>query len=231
MTAFPENELEKGLEDASQGHLDVDAWVQELVRSRVWVPLQGVEGASGSFPVLSIDGGSYVPVFTSEGQINAAAGAGQRVNPPVAELVASLPESVGLAVNPGGTVGLPLPAAVLRQALGMSSTISAGTTVRIGEPAEEPTQLLEAVADTLAEVEAVRAARRCWAAVGESRPGLVLGLDVDPDNEGVRAAALEAVRRAVGAGTADFPVDVVFDNDRDEFTSWMASNADPFFVR
>jgi type III secretion system (T3SS) SseB-like protein len=146
----------------------------------------------------------------------------------VRELVAALPDSVGLAVNPGGTVGLPVGAAVLRQALGLPTDIQAGTTVRVGEPAEEPTALLAEVAESLVAVPAVRAARRAWAVVGEGKPGLVLGLDVDPDAPEVRQLALDTVRRVVGREPAGFPVDVVFDNDRGPLVEWMHAHAEPF---
>ena len=228
MTDFPRNELESRLLDASAGRIEVEAWLTDLAAASVWVPLAATDGQSGSFPVMSIDGGSYVPVFTSQEEIDRAAPGNDRVHPPVRELVTALPDSVGLAVNPGGTVGLPVPAAVLRQALGLPTDVAAGTTVRVGDPAEEPTELLAGIAAVLGEVPAVRAARRAWAVVGEGRPGLVLGLDVDPDSPEVRGQALEAVRRAVGTGAADFPVDVVFDNDRGPLVEWMHEHAEPF---
>jgi hypothetical protein len=144
--------------------------------------------------------------------------------------VASLPESVGLAVNPGGSVGLPLPAGTLRQSLGLPGRIEAGTRLRIGEPAEEPEELLATIARGLASVSAVRSARRCWAAVGESRPGLVVGLDIDPDNHQTRTAALESIRSVADTSPGDFPVDVVFENDRDELTTWMTAHVEPFYA-
>jgi hypothetical protein len=228
MTDFPRNDLESRLLDASAGRIGVDAWLGDLVATAVWVPLTATEGQSGTFPVMSIDGGSFVPVFTSVEELDRAAPGTQRVCPPVRELVAALPDSVGLAVNPGGTVGLPVGAAVLRQALGLPTDIQAGTTVRVGEPAEEPTALLAEVASALVAVPAVRAARRAWAVVGEGKPGLVLGLDVDPDAPEVRQLALDTVRRVVGREPAGFPVDVVFDNDRGPLVEWMHAHAEPF---
>lgn len=229
MTGFPHNEVERSLADAAAGRVTVEEWLSRFVDATVWVPMTASSGQQGSFPVLSIDGGSYVPVFTSEGEVDRAAPDNPRIAPVVRELVASLPESVGLAVNPGGSVGLPVPAATIRQAIGLGPRVPAGTKVRIGEPAEEPEELLAAVAVGLGGLPAVRSARRCWAAVGESRPGLVIGLDVDPDNQQTRTSALDAVR-AVADGTAgSFPVDVVFENDRDEFTAWMHAHVEPFY--
>lgn len=229
MSGFPRNDVERTLDDAANGRVAVVEWLRVFVDATVWVPMTASSGQQGTFPVLSIDGGSYVPVFTSEAEVDRAAPDNPRIAPVVRELVASLPESVGLAVNPGGSVGLPVPAATIRQVIGLGPQVPAGTKVRIGEPAEEPEELLDAVAVGLGGLPAVRSARRCWAAVGESRPGLVIGLDVDPDNQQTRTSALDAVR-AVADGTAgSFPVDVVFENDRDEFTAWMNAHVEPFY--
>lgn len=229
MTQGPANDVERGLWAASEGRLAVEEWLVQLLSAQVWVPLS--DPAAAGLPVMSIDESSYVPVFTSLEQLRVAVPEGSYVAPPVRELVASLPESVGLAVNPGGEVGLPLSASVVRQAAGLSTTLSAGTKVRIGEPAVEPVELVAEVTRELDTVPAVRAARRAWAAVGDSRPGLVVAVDVDPDNSSTRDAVLEAVRRAAGSSPTDFPVDVVFDNDRDVFVQWMHEHAEPFYQR
>jgi hypothetical protein len=97
-------------------------------------------------------------------------------------------------------------------------------------PASEPTELLDAIGAALRRVPAARAARRCWAQVDDDRPGLVVGLDVDPDNPPAREAALSAVHAALDAAAPDFAVDVVFSSERDGFTEWMSANAEPFFV-
>lgn len=229
MSGFPHNQVEQSLAEAASGRVTVEEWLGAFVDALVWVPMTATSGQQGTFPVLSIDGGSYVPVFTSEAEVDRAAPDNPRITPVVRELVASLPESVGLAVNPGGSVGLPVPAAVIRQAAGLGTRVPAGTKVRIGVPAEEPEELLAAVAAGLAGLPAVRSARRCWAAVGESRPGLVIGLDVDPDNEQTRAGALDAVGGVAEGSAGSFPVDVVFENDRDEFTTWMNAHVEPFY--
>jgi type III secretion system (T3SS) SseB-like protein len=225
---FPRNPLESRLLDASAGRIEVEEWLQDFLSASVWVPLTATEGTTGTFPVLTIDGGSYVPAFTSVEELDGAFPEGERVCPPVRELVAVLPEPVGLAVNPGGTVGLPVAGAVLRQALGIPTHVTEGTTFRVGDPVEEPVQLLGEVARALRPMGAVRAARRAWAVIGDGSPGLVLGLDIDPDNDEVRQGALDAVRRVVGAEPAGYPVDVVFDNDRGPLVEWMHDHAEPF---
>ena len=228
MADFPRNPLESRLLDASAGRIEVEEWLQDFLGASVWVPLTATEGTTGTFPVLTIDGGSYVPVFTSVEELDGGFPEGERVCPPVRELASVLPESVGLAVNPGGTVGLPVAGVVLRQALGIPTHVAEGTTFRLGDPVEEPVQLLSEVARALGPMHAVRAARRAWAVIGDGSPGLVLGLDIDPDNDEVRQRALDAVRRVVGAAPAGYPVDVVFDNDQGPLVEWMHDHAVPF---
>lgn len=226
---FPCNDLEVSLQQAYTEQIPVDEFVRALLAARVWVPLTPSADGSASMPTVTIDDQALLPVFTSEEQLLLGAPDCERVTPPVAELLTQLPAHVGLAVNVGGDVGLPIFAAGLAQARGGVATLSAGTRVRVGEPADEPTDLLAGLGAALAAVPAVREARRCWAQVGESRPGLVLGLDVDPDNPQSRSSALAAVREAVGTASSDFPVDVVFGSDRDSFTTWMSANAEPFY--
>jgi hypothetical protein len=131
-------------------------------------------------------------------------------------------------VNPGGSLGLPVPAAELRRLVDGRGTIPAGSTVRVGAPADEPEAFLEAATHELAQLPAVRFARRCWAAVDDNEPGLVLGVDVDPDSDDVRSSVLAAVRRAATTSAYPASVDVVFANDRDALTQWMHENAPPF---
>ena len=57
-------------------------------------------------------------------------------------------------------------------------------------------------------------------------PGLVIGLDLDPDQPATRELALRAVRDVAAEGGA--PIDVVLSADRDSFTRWMSANAAPF---
>ncbi len=228
MADFPRNALESRLLDASAGRIELEEWLQELLGAAVWVPVTVAEGITGTFPVLTIDGSAYVPVFTSVEELDGSFPEGQRVCPPVREFVPVLPEHVGLAVNPGGTVGLPIAGVVLRQALGIPTHVTEGTRFQVGDPAEEPVHLLGEVSQALLPMSAVRAARRAWAVIGDGSPGLVLGLDLDPDTDAARQGALDAVRRVVGAEPTGYAVDVVFDNDQGPLVAWMHDHALPF---
>jgi hypothetical protein len=225
---FPSNPLEESLRDAAEGRVSVGEWLESLLAAQVWAPVSSADGGSGTFPVLSVDGGSYVAVFTSEEELSRAQPQAAYVVAPCRDLVQHLPAHVGVAVNPGGSLGLPLPAAELRRLVDQRGRIPAGSTVKVGEPAEEPVPFLGAASGELAQLPAVRAARRCWAAVDDNEPGLVLGVDIDPDSEEVRGAVLASVRRAASTSAYPGSVDVVFANDRDALTQWMHENVQPF---
>lgn len=228
--AFPDNDLERGLSDAAEGRRSLADWLEELVTVPVYVPMQQASGGGATFPVLTIDGQTYLAAYTSESELAASGTTSGWVHVSLAELVPTLPAHLGVAVNPGGTLGLPVSAGDLRRVVSGEGRIAAGSTVRVGHPAEEPTEVLEAVAGELRTVPSVKGCRRCWAAVGENTPGLVLGVDIDPDVPEQRRMVVEAVGRAARSVGYRASVDVVFANDRDALTEWMHANAEPFLV-
>ncbi len=225
---FPANELEVSLQDAFDQRTPVEVFVARLLDDVVWVPLAQQPDGTQTMPTVTMDQQALLPVFTSEEQLHAGAPDAPRVRPPVRELLDMLPAHVGFAVNVGGDVGLPIHAATLRQADQGRTTLPAGTRIRIGEPADEPVDALERLAAALTAVAAVREARRCWAQVGEDSPGLVIGLDLDPDHPQTRQLALDAVRDVATVSASR--IDVVFSADRNQFTDWMNANAAPFYV-
>lgn len=97
---------------------DTEAVMRAVATSDVVVPqtpdapgdAQKPEG-SLSLPVIEQDGTQYVPVFTSETTMRAAApDLGEAVSVPAAQLGANWPsDELWLAVNPGTQEGLTLP--------------------------------------------------------------------------------------------------------------------------
>lgn len=152
------------------------------------------------------------------------------VNPPVHEFVSYLPGNMGIAINPGGDLGLPLEPDAVQMLSGKPLTVDAGTSVYLGDPAVEPAQLLAKVADALRDLPGVKAARRCWAVVGSQPPGLVLSVDLTQDTDALREQVAKAVAEAGEKAPPGFSVDVVFDADGSEFTNWMLANTTPFFT-
>jgi hypothetical protein len=225
---FPDNELETVLAAASRGETTALSFVDLLFRSSAFFPV-AVDGGGGSPPIVTIGGADFVPTFTSRAEADAVMAGSTFVETPVREFMAGMATHLGLAVNPSGTLGLPIFAEAVQHQLHRATIISAGTRVRLGEPAVEPTELLAAISAGLADVRAVREARRVWVQIGEGVPGLVVGLDVDPDNPDVRESAVSAVGTAHRGVPSSFAVDVVFVHDRNDFTEWMNANAAPFY--
>lgn len=226
---FPGNELEVVLVGASRGEATPLAFVELLFRSTAFFPREVAQPGGEALAVVTIEQQDYIPVFTSAGEADAVLPVPVLVEAPVRDVMDRVPPHLGLAVNPSGTLGLPISAEAVQHQLHRATMIPAGTRVRLGEPAIEPTELLAAIGAGLAAVPAVREARRVWAQIGESDPGLVVGLDVDPDNPDVRQAAVSAVGAAHRRVHSDFAVDVVFVHDRNDFTEWMNANAAPFY--
>jgi hypothetical protein len=94
---------------------DTEAVMRAVASSEVMVPqsAQAPESADGglSLPVIEQDGTSYVPVFTSETTMNAAApDIDDAVAVSAAALGANWPsDDLWLAINPGTENGLTLP--------------------------------------------------------------------------------------------------------------------------
>jgi len=227
---FPGNDLEVVLTAALQSETTVGAFVELLFRSTAFFPMT-VDATGGRSPsVVTIDGADFVPVFTSQREADVVMAGSVMVQSPVREFMEGVPPHLGLAVNPSGTLGLTIPAEAVHHQLTRAVTIPTGTIIRLGEPAVEPTELLAAIRVALGAVPAVRQARRVWAQVGDAEPGLVIGLDVDPDNPGVRQEAIAAIATVHGGSPSEYEVNVVFANDRSDFMQWMNERAAPFYT-
>lgn len=225
---FPSNDLEIVLQAASRGETGVDSFVEALFASTGYFPVAVAADGAASLTVMTVGDQPYVSMFTSSEQASVAGVASSIAEAPVREFMAGVPAHLGIAVNPGGDLGLPVVAATVQLRLGRGSMVPAGTRIRIGEPAEEPEDLLQRIGAAFLAVPGVRTARRCWAQVGAEAPGLVLGVDVDPDNPDVRESVIRAVGRANSA--PGVTVNVVFANDGGELVSWMRDHAEPFYT-
>lgn len=227
---FPSNELEQVLLAASRNETGVDSFLDQLLASAVFVPSSTGPDGGRALDITSLDNRAYVTVFTSPDQAKSASADGELAEVAASDLLEMIPEHVGFAVNPGGDLGLPVYAETLRQAAHGSTRLTAGTRIRIGHPADEPTAFLEALGTAFRQLAPVRSARRAWAAVDDQPPGLVIGVDVDPDSPDTRGAVVDAIGRTARSHGTPFTVDAVFTNDRDSFTEWMHSEASPFYT-
>jgi type III secretion system (T3SS) SseB-like protein len=231
---FPSNDLEEGLQSASEGRTLPQEFLIRLFQSDVIVLDLPTSDGERYLGTITMDDQQLVPVFTSLEQAqlsgllrpesHALAGV-------LREIMATQPVQWGIAVNPGGTLGLPIPAEVVRSQLERPHTVPVGTTVRLGEPAVEPTALLVAITDQAESMPAVRGLSRCWAQVGDHPPGLVVGVDLDPDSAEARAAIIRAMDGARAMQHPDFTVDIAFWTDGGAFVEWMQQNVEPFYRR
>ena len=119
---YPQGEQTEAVIAAGMAAGDTDAVMRAVAASEVVVP-QTAEASetdlpdgSISLPVIEQDGTSYVPVFTSESTMAAAApDIDEAVSVSAAELAANWPsDDLWLAVNPGTDDGLSLPPDAVR---------------------------------------------------------------------------------------------------------------------
>jgi hypothetical protein len=235
--SFPNNPVEETLVAAKAGQVAGDRVVDVLADADLWVPLpRGATDTQGALPIMIIDEAKYVAVYTSEEQFKRCAGDMSYAVAPGRAFVQTLPPELGLAVNPGGEVGLPIPPAAL-QAMRDEEGVAAGTRVMLGEPAEEPHDLLEALrAAFAAAAPEVTTARRAWGKVGAYPEGLLLGIETTPDDDSSRQSALNAVDGALQRSPVQFGVDTVFldaqlSADEDPLSAWFLEHTQPFYTR
>ncbi|WP_405588254.1 enhanced serine sensitivity protein SseB [Streptomyces sp. NBC_01190] len=240
---WPANELEEVL-TASLGNPSATPRLMEVLsRSRVWVPLPGGGPHQPGFelPTMELDGAPYVPVFSSEQQFRLAAEGMSCTVAPVHEFARGLPPLVGMVVNPGGAVGVPVPPEAVaglcrpeRGERGEHGAPRAGARVRLWEPEpdQEPVDFLAAAAGEFAVTPVVLTARRALASVEEGAPQLFVGVELDRWQDQDRAAAMDALGRALGAVPLPWQVQLILlDVAQDPVGDWMLEMVRPFFGR
>ncbi|WP_443050581.1 enhanced serine sensitivity protein SseB [Streptomyces sp. H27-D2] len=238
---FPANELEEVLA-ASLGTPGAGARILEVLgRSHLWVPLPN-GGGPGSpdldLPTMEIQGGAYVPVFSSEQQFRQVVGVRMSFTvAPAREFARGLPPQVGLAVNPDGAVGVPLPPAAVAELcrVGRSQLDgpAGGGRVRLFEPdwQDEPVDFLAAAAHEFSATGNVLSARRALASVEGGEPALFVGVALSRWEPSDREAAMDALGRALGAVPVRWPVQLVLlDIAKDRVGDWMLEWVRPFFA-
>lgn len=240
---WPSNELEEALAASLGAPHAAPRLLDVLARSALWVPLPeggGPESRTLSLPTIELSGAAYVPVFSSAEQYHLGRGAHLPCTvAPAPEFARGLPPGVGLAVNPGGTVGLPVPAPAVaelcratpgRRTPGLPS----GARMRLFEPdwQEEPVEFLRAAAAELATVGAVRQARRGLASAETNAPALFIGVELDGLDGDVGQLVQDALGRALARQSVPWPVQqVLMDAADDPVVDWLRQCVQPFYVR
>ena len=237
---WPGNELEEVL-SASLGVPGAGARLVEVLgRSFVWVPLPSGGGPySGplDLPTLDIQGQAYVPVFSSEEQFRQVVGAHVSYTvAPAVEFARGLPPQVGIAVNPDGVVGVPLPPAAVAELCRSGRTVldgaAGGGRVRLYEPnwQEDPVDFLTAASSEFAGTGVVQTARRCLATIETADPVMFIGVELSPWDPVARTIPMDALARALGHAASPWPVNMVFlDMVQDPVTDWLRERVRPFY--
>ncbi|MEV0259137.1 enhanced serine sensitivity protein SseB [Streptomyces sp. NPDC050732] len=243
---WPGNELEEVLAaslgaDASAGGRIVEV----LGRSQIWIPLPnggGPDSGTLDLPTLEIDGQAYVPVFSSEQQFRQALGdaadrMGRTVAPAV-EFARGLPPQLGIALNPDGTVGVPLPPPAVAELSRVGRTPldgpATGGRVRLYEPdwQHDPVDFLAAAGREFEATGVVLTARRCLADIETDAPVLFVGVELATWDGNARELPMAALGRALGQVPAPWPVNLVLlDVAQDPVGDWLRAKVRPFYHR
>ncbi|CAM5694406.1 MULTISPECIES: enhanced serine sensitivity protein SseB [Streptomyces] len=237
---WPGNELEEVL-SASLGIASAGDRIIEVVgRSFLWIPLPNGGGPHSGpldLPTTEIDGQVYVPVFSSEEQLRQAAGPHMSYTiAPAVEFARGLPPQAGIAVNPGGVVGIPLPPEAVAELCRAGRTPldgpNAGGRVRLFEPdwQDDPVDFLSAASAEFAQTGVVLTARRCLAAIETADPVMFVGVELSQWEGDIRTLPLDALGRALGRVPVQWPVNLILmDVAEDPVSDWLKTNVRPFY--
>jgi hypothetical protein len=240
---WPSNELEETLA-ASLGAADAGPrLLAVLARSSLWVPLPeggGRESRTLDLPTVPMHGGVYVPVFSSAEQLHLA-GASHLpfAVAPVPEFARGLPPQVGMAVNPDGVVGIPLPPPAVAELCRVGRTPldgpASGGRVKLYEPdwQDDPVDFLAAASAEFAATGVVTTARRCLAAIETSDPVMFVGVELADWEGDLRTAPMDALGRALGRVPTNWPVNLILLDmaAQDPVAIWMRERVRPFYTQ
>ncbi len=237
---WPGNELEEVL-SASLGIPSAGGRIIEVLgRSFLWIPLPNGGGPHSGpldLPTMDIDGQVYVPVFSSEEQLRQVAGSHMSYTiAPAVEFARGLPPQAGIAVNPGGVVGIPLPPDAVAELCRAGRTPldgpGTGGRVRLFEPdwQDDPVDFLSAASAEFEGTGVVLTARRCLAAIETADPVMFVGVELSQWEGDIRALPLDALGRALGKVPVKWPVNLVLmDVAEDPVCDWLKTNVRPFY--
>ncbi|MER5929961.1 enhanced serine sensitivity protein SseB [Streptomyces sp. NPDC002054] len=238
---WPANELEQVL-GAALGNPHAGARILEvLARSELWVPLPaggGPDSDSLRLPTMDIGGAAYVPVYSSQAQFLACAGpAMDFAVVPAVEFARGLPPQLGVAVNPEGAVGVPLPPPAVAELCRAGRTEldgpGTGGRVRLFEPdwQEDPVDFLAAASEEFRATGVVAAAYRCLASVEGGAPELYIGVRLLGQPAEYRDAPMDALARALNRVQPPWPVHLILlDVTDDPVADHIRERVHPFYL-
>ncbi|MFE5856430.1 enhanced serine sensitivity protein SseB [Streptomyces sp. NPDC056500] len=243
-SGWPANELEEALAASLDTPGAGARLVEVLGRSSLWVPLPNggsPDSRDLDLPTMELDGAAFVPVFSSEEQFLSCVGSHMSFTvAPARDFARGLAPQLGIAVNPGGTVGAPFPPPAVAELCRTGRTHldgpAAGGRVRLFEPdwQEDPVDFLAAAAAEFQALGDVLSARRALASVEGDPPSLFIGVQLAVPGvlEATDSAPLDALGRVLGRVQVGWPVNLVLlDATQDPVVDWMLTKVRPFYRR
>ncbi|MFF5444886.1 enhanced serine sensitivity protein SseB [Streptomyces sp. NPDC012888] len=238
---WPANELEQALGAALGDPAAGPRILEVLSRSDLWVPLPAggaPDSASLRLPTTDIGGAPFVPVYSSEAQFLTCVGPGMDFGVvPAVEFARGLPPQLGIAVNPEGAVGVPLPPPAVAELCRAGRTEldgpATGGRVRLFEPdwQQDPVDFLTAAAEEFRATGAVTSARRCLASVEAGAPQLYVGVQLAGWTPEHRDAAMDALGRALNRVQPPWPVHLILlDGTADPVADHIRERVHPFYL-
>lgn len=180
--------------------------------------------------VTDISGESAVVAWTDLEQARADAPDTHRLfSLPVAELLAQLPPHAGLVVDPRAGSPVHVAAASKDAVVEAARPFPAGAPTRIGDPAEEPTELLDRLRAAAASVPGLRRLWRTWYQVADARPRLLVVYAADSPAEQGPAVADAVVAVAEQAQHPTAVLVLALEDLPEDHRAWLLANTPPFF--
>ena len=149
---------------------------------------------------------------------------------PVAELLAELAPHAGLVVDPRSAAPVYVAAADKQQVVEAARPFPAGAPTRIGDPAEEPTALLDELRRTAPSVPGLRRLWRTWYQAADARPRLLVVLETS-DPAGQDAAAALVLLAAEQVALVSPLLVMALEDLPAEHRDWLLANTPPFHER
>lgn len=158
--------------------------------------------------VTEVSGQVAVVAYTDEREADAdRPPGGTTYQVQVSELLADLPDGVGLVIGPRAPSPVYIPAADREAVIRAALPFPTGARVRLGEPKTEPVAVLDAIRGALAAQPGVLRAYRCWYQAADAREQLLIAVDFgDAAVTEDTARALRAVTGALAGFDYEHPV-------------------------
>jgi hypothetical protein len=153
----------------------------------------------------------------------------------VSELLAQLPENVGLVVDPHAPSPIFVSGEHRQAVIEAAWPFPSGAHITYGVPLTEPTDLLDCIATKSEQQPSVRRWWRAWYQVGDAREKLLLVYEVDGSGNELAAnarPAADAAYECLALVTYDKPGQVISLSDvPPEAQDWLTANVAPFYER